>query len=185
MNEKSTSQPTNKPIPQSATGKNRKLVQAADLFKQHATEAGPVQAVNGVSLTHAGEMVALVGPTGSGKTTLLGLLAGLEMPEQGQIILLGQDLARLTANELADLRGRAVGTIYQSYNLFPGFTVRGNVGLPLRLMLRPPFDAHARAGEVSGRAGADGLSADASLPSFPGTATQWWRSPAPWPPTRP
>ncbi len=149
MNQKIAIQPVMLPPPQAATGKNRKLVQAVDLFKQHATEAGPVQAVNGVSLTvHAGEMVALVGPTGSGKTTLLGLLAGLEAPDQGAIDLLGQDLAELTVNELADLRGRAVGTIYQSYNLFPGFTVRQNVGLPLRLMLRPPFDAHARSGEI-------------------------------------
>lgn len=143
---------------QLGTNTNRKLVRAVALFKQHATEAGPVQAVNGVSLTvHAGEMVALVGPTGSGKTTLLGLLAGLEAPDQGQVFLLGQDLAGLTANELADLRGRAVGTVYQSYNLFPGFTVRQNVGLPLRLMLRPPFDAHARSGEILAELGLMGM----------------------------
>ncbi len=58
---------------------------------------------------------------------------------------------------MADLRGRAVGTIYQSYNLFPGFTVRQNVGLPLRLMLRPPFDAHARSGEILAELGLMGM----------------------------
>ncbi len=158
MNEQSATQGAAQRGGPRAPGKSRQLVRATDLFKQHATEAGPVPAVNGVSLTiHAGEMVALVGPTGSGKTTLLGLLAGLEMPDQGKVVLLGQDLAGLTVNELADLRGRAVGTIYQSYNLFPGFTVRQNVGLPLRLMLRPPFDAHARSGEILAELGLMGM----------------------------
>lgn len=158
MNEQTVTQGTTQTDGPSAPGKSRQLVRATDLFKQHVTEAGPVQAVSGVSLTiHAGEMVALVGPTGSGKTTLLGLLAGLESPDRGTVNLLGQDLAGLTANELADLRGRVVGTIYQSYNLFPGFTVRQNVGLPLRLMLRPPFDAHARSGEILADLGLMGM----------------------------
>ena len=149
MNEQPVTTSATKTAAKNAAGKIRSLVQADGLFKQHRTQAEAVQAVEGVSLVvHAGEMVALVGPTGSGKTTLLGLLAGLEAPDQGTVTLLGQDLADLTPNELADLRGRAVGMIYQSYNLFPGFTVRQNVGLPLRLMLRPPFDAHARSGEI-------------------------------------
>jgi len=93
----------------------------------------------------AGEMVALVGPTGSGKTTLLSLLAGLEPLDSGQVTLLGERLDQLNEDGLADLRLRAVGMIYQSYNLFSGFTVRQNVRLPLQLMTsRPPFDAGQR-----------------------------------------
>ncbi|MCB0184907.1 MAG: ATP-binding cassette domain-containing protein, partial [Caldilineaceae bacterium] len=110
---------------------------------------GAVQALQAVDLTiHAGELVALVGPTGSGKTTLLMLLAGLLQPDQGAITLQGQRLDGLSDDALTDLRSRAVGVVYQQYNLFPGFTVRDNIALPLRLMTAPPYDATARATEL-------------------------------------
>lgn len=125
------------------------LVQAQELAKRYASSAGPVPALAGIDLAvRAGEMVALVGPTGSGKTTLLALLAGLEQPDAGTVTLLGQPLHELNSDQVIDLRSQAVGFIYQNYNLFPGFTVRENVGLPLRLMLRPPFDAQQRSGQL-------------------------------------
>jgi ABC-type lipoprotein export system ATPase subunit len=125
------------------------LVQAQGLVKRYASSAGPVPALAGIDLTvRVGEMVALVGPTGSGKTTLLALLAGLEQPDAGTVTLLGQPLHELNSDQVIDLRSQAVGFIYQNYNLFPGFTVRENVGLPLRLMLRPPFDAQQRSGQL-------------------------------------
>ncbi|MCX6049317.1 MAG: ATP-binding cassette domain-containing protein [Chloroflexi bacterium] len=125
------------------------LVTANGLQKRYQSSAGPVAALEGIDLAiHAGEMVALVGPTGSGKTTLLALLAGLEQPDQGLVTLLGQRLDELNSDRVADLRSQTVGVIYQNYNLFPGFTVRENIGLPLRLMLRPPFDANARADQL-------------------------------------
>jgi ABC-type lipoprotein export system ATPase subunit len=125
--------------------KNDILVEAVGLVKRHAAASGLVLALDGVDLTvRAGELVALVGPTGSGKSTLLTLLAGLETPDAGTITLLGQRLDAYNLDKLADLRSQAVGFIYQSYNLFPGFTVGENVGLPLRLMIRPPFDAQQR-----------------------------------------
>ena len=110
---------------------------------------GAVKALDGVDIeVRTGEFVALVGPTGSGKTTLLSLLAGLESPDSGRVTLLGQRLDGMGEDALADLRGEAVGMVYQSINLFSGFTVRENLGLPLRLMVRPPFDAHKRTGEL-------------------------------------
>ena len=126
------------------------LVQAHDLSKSYRTQTGLVQALGGVDLAvQAGEFVALVGPTGSGKTTLLSLLAGLEPADRGSVRLLGQSLADLDDDGLADLRLRAVGMIYQSYNLFSGFTVRQNVRLPLQLMTRrPPFDATQRSNQL-------------------------------------
>ncbi len=122
------------------------LVQLHAGSKRYVTTGGTVQALQAVSLTiHGGEMVALVGPTGSGKTSLLMLLAGLEEPDSGELTLLGRPLAKLNHDGITHLRSQAVGFIYQNYNLFPGFTVRENVGLPLRLMVRPPFDADQRA----------------------------------------
>lgn len=128
---------------------NEPLVQLVNGAKRHPSTGGAVQALQNVNLTiYAGELVALVGPTGSGKTSLLMLLAGLEEPDAGAVTLLGRALAALNDDGVTDLRSQAVGFIYQNYNLFPGFTVRENVGLPLRLMLRPPFDADARADEL-------------------------------------
>jgi ABC-type lipoprotein export system ATPase subunit len=125
------------------------LVQANRLSKQYQSSAGAVAALENVEIqVSAGEMVALVGPTGSGKTTLLALLAGLEQPDSGQVTLLGQPLDELSNDRVIDLRSQAVGFIYQNYNLFPGFTVRENIGLPLRLMLRPPFDAQQRSSQL-------------------------------------
>jgi putative ABC transport system ATP-binding protein len=126
------------------------LVEAQQLYKAYHTQSDPVAALENVSLAvQAGEFVALVGPTGSGKTTLLSLLAGLEPADGGTIRLLGQDLAMLDEDSLADLRLRAVGMVYQSYNLFSGFTVRQNVRLPLQLMTRrPPYDAAQRTNEL-------------------------------------
>ncbi|MEZ4862766.1 MAG: ABC transporter ATP-binding protein [Caldilineaceae bacterium] len=129
--------------------RDKALVQINNGSKRHLTTGGAVQAVQAVTLAvYPGELVALVGPTGSGKTTLLMALAGLEMLDSGVVMLADQAIATLHNDALTDLRSHAVGFIYQNYNLFPGFTVRENVGLPLRLMTRPPFDADQRATQL-------------------------------------
>ncbi|MCB0253669.1 MAG: ABC transporter ATP-binding protein [Anaerolineae bacterium] len=126
--------------------KQEVLVQASKLSKAYQTQTGAVRALDGVDMAvRAGEFVALVGPTGSGKTTLLGILAGIEPADNGSVILLGESLEDMDDDAVADLRLRAVGMVYQSYNLFSGFTVRQNVRLPLQLMTRrPPYDAAQR-----------------------------------------
>ena len=99
------------------------LVQAQQVHKQYQRSGGAVQALQGIDLTiHAGELVALVGPTGSGKTTLLMLLAGLDRSDAGTITLQEESFDTLSDDALTDLRSRAVGVVYQQYNLFPGFT---------------------------------------------------------------
>ncbi len=81
----------------------------------------------------AGEFVALMGPSGSGKSTLLNLIAGIDKPSSGRILVAGVDIATLSEAELADWRAAHVGFIFQFYNLMPVLTAFGNVELPLLL----------------------------------------------------
>jgi putative ABC transport system ATP-binding protein len=80
-----------------------------------------------------GAFVAIVGPSGSGKTTLLGLLAGLDTPTQGKVILDGHDLTTMSENERARLRGEKVGFVFQTFQLIPTLTARENIQVPLEL----------------------------------------------------
>ena len=79
------------------------------------------------------DFVAIVGPSGSGKTTLLGLLAGLDTPTRGKVILDGNDLTTMSENERARLRGEKVGFVFQTFQLIPTLTARENIQVPLDL----------------------------------------------------
>jgi len=98
-----------------------------------------------------GEFIAVVGPSGSGKTTLLGLLAGLDTPTRGQVILDGTDITNLTEDARAKLRGEKVGFVFQTFQLIPTLTALENVQVPLEL--RGDRNAEARARELLGRVG--------------------------------
>ena len=96
--------------------------------------AGPVEILRGISLTIAtGETVALLGPSGSGKTSLLMILAGLERPTAGNVMLAGHDLLALDEDGLARLRLRHVGIVFQSFHLIATMTALENVAIPLEL----------------------------------------------------
>ena len=82
---------------------------------------------------NAGEAVAILGPSGSGKSTLLGLLAGLDTPTHGEVVLLGETLSQLDEDQRAALRAGRVGFVFQSFQLLPGMTAIENVALPLQL----------------------------------------------------
>jgi putative ABC transport system ATP-binding protein len=101
----------------------------------------------------AGGFLAIVGPSGSGKSTLLGLLAGLDRPTSGRVVLDGVDLAPLSEDERARLRSEKVGFVFQSFHLIPTLTARENIGVPLELRGE---DAGARADELLRRVGLEG-----------------------------
>lgn len=93
-----------------------------------------VQALRGVDLgVGRGEMVAVMGPSGSGKSTLLTIAGSLEDPSAGEVLVEGQPLAEMSADEKARLRRRSIGYVFQDFNLLPGLTAVENVALPLEL----------------------------------------------------
>jgi putative ABC transport system ATP-binding protein len=97
-------------------------------------DAARVHILKDVALTIGrGETVGLVGPSGSGKSTLLMIMAGLERPDSGSVIVAGEDLGRLDEDDLARFRGRNIGIVFQSFHLIPTMTARENVAVPLEL----------------------------------------------------
>ena len=90
-----------------------------------------------------GDFVAIVGPSGSGKTTLLGLLAGLDTPTRGKVILDGHDLTTMSENERAKLRGEKVGFVFQTFQLIPTLTAQENIQVPLELQGNDGAEARA------------------------------------------
>ena len=92
----------------------------------------------------SGEFLALMGPSGSGKSTLLNLIAGIDRPDTGEIIIDGRDITRLTESELAGWRSTNVGFIFQFYNLIPVLTAFENVALPLQLITLSEADRKVR-----------------------------------------
>jgi putative ABC transport system ATP-binding protein len=118
------------------------------LVKEHGS-AVKVQALRGLDLTvHAGELVAVMGASGSGKSTLLHLLAGLDRPTAGSIVLEGRDLARLSEDERALLRRSRLGLVFQGFHLLQTLTAEENVLLPLAIAGRAGAEGRRRAAEA-------------------------------------
>ena len=110
------------------------IIQFRDVYKSYQNGATPVTALQGVSLSfEAGDFVTIMGPSGGGKTTLLNLLAGLDLPDRGQIILQGRKISDLSDHDLTLLRRKEIGFVFQFFNLMPTLTVQENVELPLLL----------------------------------------------------
>jgi putative ABC transport system ATP-binding protein len=110
------------------------MVDVRQVRKVYRRDAEELTVLDGIDLqVPAGEFVALMGPSGSGKTTLLNLIAGIDRPTSGQVIVAGTDVARLSESELAKWRSRSVGFIFQFYNLIPVLRAVENVELPLLL----------------------------------------------------
>jgi len=130
------------------------IVEARDLERTYETEAQPVRALAGLSLdVRRGEFVAVMGPSGSGKSTLLNILAGLERPTGGRVIVDGVDLGSLDEDGLARYRRANVGIVFQNFNLLPRYRVVDNVAFPLLFAGVTLADRQRRAAAVLDRLG--------------------------------
>ncbi len=113
----------------------KSIVEVKNLVKKFPVGAGFFTALNGVNLQFAeGEFVGLVGPSGSGKTTLLNIIGSLDIPTEGEVVVLGKSVGQLTLKQAAKLRKEELGFIFQNYNLLPVYTVFENVEFPLLLL---------------------------------------------------
>ncbi|HIP99810.1 TPA: ABC transporter ATP-binding protein, partial [Candidatus Bipolaricaulota bacterium] len=108
-----------------------------------------VLALRGVDLElEAGEFLAIMGPSGSGKSTLLHIAGLLDRPTSGRVLWQGEDVTGLRSARLAELRGRHIGFVFQTFNLIPTLTARENVELPLVFQGVPAGERRRRAGEL-------------------------------------
>ncbi len=108
------------------------VIRVEDLYKIYRVGSSKVRALNGVDFTiEKGEFCAIVGTSGSGKSTLLNMLAGLEKPTKGEIVIAGEHMENKSENELVKFRREHIGFIFQSFNLLPAMNALENVAMPL------------------------------------------------------
>jgi putative ABC transport system ATP-binding protein len=136
------------------------LVRLEDVTRLYPMAGAAVRALDGVSLVlRRGEFVAVMGPSGSGKSTLLNVLGCLDAPTSGRYLLEGREVQGLTETQLADVRRKRIGFVFQSYHLVPRMSAARNVELPLVIAGVAPAERRARVREVleavglAGRAG--------------------------------
>ena len=130
------------------------VVELRDISRIYPSGSGQVNALEHIDLAiQKGEFVALVGPSGCGKSTLLNLVGCLDRPTSGQLFLDGQDVSQLGDDQLAYMRNRKIGFVFQHYNLLPRMTARRNVELPMMYARVPRSERRQRATEGLARVG--------------------------------
>ncbi|MDR1649995.1 MAG: ABC transporter ATP-binding protein, partial [Synergistaceae bacterium] len=130
------------------------LIQVQNLVKVYNTGGVELRALDGVSFSIArGEFVAVMGPSGSGKSTMMNMLGCLDSPTEGSYFLDGRDVSKLSGDDLAEVRNRKLGFVFQGFNLLPRATALENVALPLVYAGVPLKERHARAKEALSHVG--------------------------------
>ncbi len=128
-----------------ADGNSDLVIDATGVVKTYDTGEVQVQALRRVDVrVPRGEMVAIMGPSGCGKTTLLNCLSGLDAFDEGQVLINGEDIARMADNEKTEFRALGMGFIFQTYNLLPVLSAAENVELPLIVSGTRPREARER-----------------------------------------
>jgi putative ABC transport system ATP-binding protein len=130
------------------------VIQVRELRKTYALDGVEVQALRGIDMTvAAGEFVAIMGPSGSGKSTLMNILGCLDVPDSGSYRLNGRDITHLDPDQLAELRNREIGFVFQNFNLLPRTSALENVETPLIYAGVGREERHRRASDALQRIG--------------------------------
>jgi putative ABC transport system ATP-binding protein len=133
---------------------NETIIRMDDIRKVYDTGKVKVEALKGINLeVFAGEMVAIVGPSGSGKSTLMNLVGCLDTASSGTYELGGENVGNVTRDQLAEIRNRRVGFVFQAFNLLPHISAAENVALPMLFGGVEPKERHRRAAELLDRVG--------------------------------
>ena len=130
------------------------VIELARVTKVYRTGSLEVVALRNVDLNvRDGEFVAIAGPSGSGKSTLMHILGCLDVPTSGRYLLAGEDVSKMSEDELATIRNRRIGFVFQQFNLLPSLTALGNVELPLSYSGVTRHERRERAVDALGRVG--------------------------------
>jgi len=125
------------------------ILELRDLHKLYGLGSARVEVLKGIDFVlERGEMAGIVGASGSGKTTLLNILGCLDQPTKGSYFLGGEDVSRMSDDQLSDVRSRSIGFVFQSFNLIPQLTVVENVEVPLFYMRWPRRERRAKCEEL-------------------------------------
>ena len=134
--------------------KNTPLIELKNIYKIYQLGDEEVRANDGISLTiYRGEFVAIVGKSGSGKSTLMNIIGALDVPTEGEYFLGGEDVSDMSDNQLAEIRNKMIGFVFQQYNLLPKLNLLENVELPLLYAGMDTWDRRERALESLERVG--------------------------------
>jgi len=125
------------------------IIKLQEVAKYYEMGGSIVKALDGLSITiEKGDFVAIMGPSGSGKSTAMNLVGSLDVPTRGKIELDKRDISRLTESEVAQLRGKKIGFIFQSFNLIPNLTAKENIMLPMLFQGKSREERERRADEL-------------------------------------
>ena len=125
------------------------IIETVDLVKEYSQGETPLRVLKGINMkVEEGDFMAIMGPSGSGKSTLLNMIGALDKPTSGKVLIRGVDISTLSDNQLADLRSKEIGFIFQFFNLISRMKALGNVALPMAIAGIPRSERRERAAKL-------------------------------------